>query len=248
MELNGKRCLKGFVLTGLALALAICAAVPASAVVPVKELPEVTRWVNGAAVDTNGMYLSDAWAIDNTGIADAKYVLINQNGTEEMRVNKYPDDIAAGKFVYTEAYDISFKLKVPNEVKNEVNLTFESGSAEYTISFNESNAFAQTERFYPGEYNVTNVEVVGIEDEYSLNEAFTLFVTDKTAEVSLEIVKISKNDDEAPEDSVLGTIQAIDSNGDLLWDTIKLFIALGVTFGIYLLIQRKRKKAEEIKH
>lgn len=242
-----KKCfLKKAVLIGLVFVFSMCAVLPASALVPAKDLPEVSRWINGAAVDANGIYLSDTWAIDNTGLSDDKFVLINQESTEEMRVKNYPDDVALGNFVHTKTYNVSFDLKLPNDIENEVILTFESSAAEYTVSFNKEDSFSQNASFYPGEYNVTNIEVTRSENTYSLSEAYTLYVTDKDAKASLEIVKALKDENDTQNESPLDVVKAIDSNGDLLWDTIKLFLAVGATFAAYLYIQRKRKKAEEI--
>lgn len=246
MVLKVKRFLKAVFLTGLILVLLISAEMSAFAFTEKDALPEVTRWVNGAALSSEGIYLSDTWAIDSTDVSEHKYVLINQESTEQMRVANYPDDISAGSFVNSTVFDISFELSIPKDIKNDVIVTLSNDSAEYNVTFNESEAFLRTLKLYPGDYQVTTVEVSGSEDKYSINEDFSLNVNSNKT-VSLSLLKDTTDvQEKTNDDSMLGIVKAIDSNGDLLWDTIKLIIAIGILFIAYSLIQRKRKKAEEI--
>lgn len=241
--------LKTLVLTGLLIVCSISFCVPASALTDKAELPEITRWVNGAALSTEGLYLSDTWALDSTGVSSYEYVLINQEGTEEMRVKNYPGDISTGNSITVGKYKVTFSLAVPEEITNEVVITLENDFSEYSVAFNEGNSFSASDNFYPGEYTVKSIEATGSDVAYTLSREFILSVDDEGKTVPLALVEDTSAaaNGGAQEGGMLGIVKAVDSNGDLLWDTIKLLIACGILFVIYLLIQRKRKKAEEIR-
>lgn len=220
-------------------------------------LPEIVRWNNGAAQTTDGTYLSDTWAIDTTNVSNAKYVLINQDGLEEMRVKNYPDDISAGNIVSTPTYVVSLKLRVPESITNEVVITLENSNATYILVLNEENAYSKSESFYPGEYEVGNIEVAGTEQKYSLSEDLLLNVSDKDLSISLELTELRSvadgseggsegSSEEAEGESALDVVKKFDTNGDLLWDTVALCIAVVILLAVYVFIQYKRKKAEEI--
>lgn len=218
-------------------------------------LPEIVRWTNGAAQSTDGTYLSDTWAVDKTNVSNAKYVLINQDGTEELRVENYPDDISSGNTVATPTQVVFFKLQVPESVTSEVIITLENASATYTLALNEENTYSKTESFYPGDYKAVDIEVADSKQEYSLSEDFLLSVFDEDLSISLELIESgsaangSETDSEvANGESALDIVKSFDTDGDLLWDTIGLCIAVVILLVIYVLIQHKRKKAEEINH
>ncbi len=241
----------------LVLFCGMSASAETSAYTAKEELPVVKQWVDSAAQDANEIYLHDTWAYDDSGISEYKYVLIGQDSMEVFRVRNYPEDIDVAKTIVPSLYTVSFDLSAPEGLTDEVNITLKSNGATYYLSFNEANEYKYSAAFYPGEYKVSEFEVVNsVAGTYALSEDLSLAVSDKNIECSLELVEnTAKNTDvsssntvsgEVSETGLFASVKGIDSNGDLLWDTIKLFIAIALLFGVYGFIQWRRKKKEEL--
>ena len=82
-----------------------------------EDLPHITRWVNGKAAGSDGAFLYDTWAIDDTDVSEAKFVLVNQDGIEALRVKNYPQDINNGEQTTVSVYDVELSLKYPKDVE-----------------------------------------------------------------------------------------------------------------------------------
>lgn len=236
-------------------AVVVCAVLvgtcfPVAAFTAEEELPHVTRWVNGAAQSDTGTYLFDTWAIDDTGVADSKYVLIGQDSVEAMRVANYPDDISKGETSFAPTYSGVLSLAIPDEVNGEVVVTIENEGALYTVSFNGNNSYKANVSFLPGVYKVTGVEVLGkTGDTFRLAENMTFTVADNDFTAKIKLISTASDVSSSGEQNgngVRDTVTGFDRNGDLAGDTVKMAIAVAVLFIGYSLIKRKREKAEEI--
>ena len=236
----------------LAILLILSSVIPAFAAENEDTLPHIERWINGKASGPDGAFLYDVWAVDDTGISEFKYVLVNQEGTEALRIEKYPEDVTNGEEKTLKAYDVELTLKYPEDVDSEIILTLENKNALYYIYFNEQNNYTSTTPILPGEYKVTYVDVVtDTNNTYRLKNNIPIEVKDMPIKTTLEIErliydfkKVEKESEKTSE--VAEVIKSFDTNGDLLGDTISLFVFFVVVFGVYLYIKRKREKAEEI--
>ena len=218
-----------------------------------EELPHITRWVNGKAAGSDGAFLYDTWAVDDTNVSDSKFVLVNQNGIESMRVKNYPQDINNSEQNTVNVYDVELTLKYPKDVESEIILTLENKNALYYVYFNEQNSYTATTSILPGEYMVTYVDVVtDTKGEYGLKDNdFKLEVKNKAVKEKLEIVRINSNSEKVEEEAKKveensSGVRNFDSNGDLLGDTIRLCIFVIILFSVYLFIKRKREKEQEL--
>lgn len=216
-----------------------------------KELPHIVRWVDGAAQTSDGTYLRDTWAIDDTNVSESKYVLIGQDSLEAMRIKNYPDDISNGETTVCPTYTGSFSLSVPDGVTGEISVAFENANASYTVVFNESNSYKASAKFLPGTYEASDIDVVtDTDDKYGLKRDFSFTVSDKEVSYSLELVSLSSESEDttdSEDEGLLDNVGKFDENNDLLKDTVKLLIAIAILFIAYAFIKRRREKAEEIK-
>ena len=117
----------------LSVLLIFSAVFPAFATETTEELPHITRWVNGKAAGSDGAFLYDTWAIDDTDVSDSKFVLVNQDGIESIRVKNYPQDINSGGETIVNTYDVELSLKYPKDVESEIILTLENKNALYYV-------------------------------------------------------------------------------------------------------------------
>lgn len=237
----------------LSVLLIFSVVVPAFATETNADLPHITRWVNGKAAGSDGAFLYDTWAIDDTEISDSKFVLVNQDGIEAMRVKNYPEDINNGGEAIVKTYDVELSLKYPKDIESEIILTLENKNALYYVYFNEQNSYTATTSILPGEYIVTYVDVVtDTEGNYGLKDNdFKLEVKNKAVKEKLQIVRINSNSEKVEEEAKKAEedssdIRNFDSNGDLLGDTLKLCFFVIILFSVYLYIKRKREKEQEI--
>ncbi len=241
------------ILVVLLIAVMLLSAILPAFAAEIDDLPHIVKWVNGGAQVADGSYLNDTWAVDDTGVSKNKYVLINQDGLEEMRVAKYPDDISSGNTAALTKAKGTFSLAVPENIVGEVAISFESDAAVYDVYFNESNTYTASADFLPGTYKVKSVEVSSdLNGQYKLQDDVVVDVKDKAFSVNLKVEKLAQEEttkevEDNNNDGVLSTFKGFDSNGDLLKDTIKMLVAVAVLFIIYSLIKRKREKALEAK-
>lgn len=237
------------VLIGLLIAVMLFGAILPAFAAEGDNLPRVVKWVNGGAQTVDGSFLNDEWAVDDTGVSDKKYVLINQQGTEEMRVAKYPDDISGGNTDVAPTYKGSFSLAVPESVTGEVAITFESNAATYDVYFNEGNKYSAHMNFLPGSYKVKMVEVASdLESEYGLQDNTVIEVKDKAFSFNLKVEKRVQEEvtDEKEDEGIFNRVSSYDTNGDLLGDTLKMLVTIAVLFIGYSLIKRRREKQTEV--
>ena len=245
--------LKSIFIAILSLLLLFSSLVPAFATETTEDLPHITRWVNGKAAGSDGAFLYDTWAIDDTNISDSKFVLVNQDGIEAMRIKNYPQDINNSEQTSVSVYDVELTLKFPKDVESEIILTLENKNALYYVYFNEQNSYTATTAFLPGEYMVTYVDVVtDTEGNYGLKDNdFKLEVKNKAGKEKLEIVRINSDSEKVEEEALKAEesssgVRNFDSNGDLFGDTVRLFVFMVILFGVYLYIKRRREKEQEI--
>ncbi len=231
-----------------------------AAVTPADSLPVVKQWFNGAAKGEDGLYLYDTWAVDETGVSESKYVLIDQNSLEVFRVNKYPEDMEAGNTIAAPLHKLEFQLTVPEGLTEEVLVTFENNVCVYTISLTKDNEYQGQFKVYPGEYKVSDVEVpaAGKDVAFQLAKESSFVVSDDNLSVSLELQKNvvaesgnAESAENAPSGesggvNVFETISGFDKNGDLLKDTVTLIFWIIVLFVVYGVIKWRRKKKEEL--
>ena len=219
------------------------------------ELPIITKWVNGIAVSENGTYLYDTWAVDNTGISDKKYVLVNQNYEEALRIKNYPEDMTDGDTKPCEKFSFSASLDVSNDVSGDIHITLENEFAEYLVTFSENSSYKSELVIYPGVYEVTDVEVTGdLIGKYRVSNYSQIDVSSDLS-VSLKVTKDGASGENAagePSDNTAASdnqpaSDVSEDNNELLEDTIKLVIAVAVLFSIYAVIKYRRSKSEEIK-
>lgn len=237
----------------LSLLLLLFSVIPAFAAEKEENLPHIERWINGKAAGSDGAFLYDVWAVDDTGISEFKYVLVNQNGTEALRIKSYPEDLTDGEPKTLLAYNAELTLKAPEGIESEIILTLENEHALYYVYFNKENGYTTTTAFLPGEYKVTYVDVVtDTANSYVVKGDFTLTVKDESVKSNLEITQVVSHVEETvePEPGKFSesskVIKSFDTNGDLLGDTITLFIFFVIVFSVYLYVKRRREKAEEI--
>ena len=236
----------------LSVLLILSCVLPAFAAENNEDLPHIARWVNGKAAGADGAFIYDSWAVDDTNLSDSKFVLVNQEGTETMRIKNYPDDINGGESVTLNSYNVELTIKPPKDVESEIILTFENKNALYYVYFNEQNSYTAITPFLPGEYMATYVDVVtDTAGNYGLKDDFKLLVKDKAVKDKVDIVRINSDSEkvnaETEKKQDIGTgIKNFDSNGDLLTDTLAMFIGMAIIFAFYLYIKRRREKAQEI--
>lgn len=217
-----------------------------SAFADAEDLPHVSRWLNGAAVASDSSFLRDTWAVDDTNISEKKYVLLDQDGIETMRVAKYPSDISNGNVTPVQTYYADLKLTLPDKVSGEVILTFKNDIATYFIYFNEKNSYKTSTEFIPGEYEVSEIDVVlDSENEYKLTDSYTLKISNKNVSETLEIADEStvgknSNKNKGNKNDIL------EGKEDLLSDTVWLLIGVAALFIVYAFIKFRRRKEEEI--
>lgn len=257
MELKINKRIRKVLATGLALfSLLFCVSTGSVVFAEDAKLPVVQKWVNGAALSSDGVFLRDTWAVDESGLTDSKYVLISQDSTEVFRVKNYPDDVSAGATVTTPTYSVPIKLSVPESLTGELILTLENDAAAYTVSFTESNRYEGSCILFPGQYRVTDIEATSDGTAvYEIKGQPVLKVDNEAVSTSWELLRVGTpaentaqktppSDDDGVD--VLGVVQGFDTNGDLIKDTVSLVISLIVLFGVYGVIKYRRKKKEEL--
>ncbi len=225
--------------------------IPAFAAGEESELPHIVRWVNGKAAGSDGAFLYNTWAVDDTDISDSKYVLLSQQGTETIRIAKYPDDITDSEAKPIETYDVELSLKRPKDVESEIILTIENKDALYYVYFNEENNYKATTTFLPGEYAVTYVDVVtDTEGKYGLKDDSLITVKNKDIKSKFTVVRINSDVTKAAEkidEEKKSSLSDFDTNGDLFGDTMGLFLCVTILFAVYLYIKRRRERTQEMK-
>ena len=236
----------------LSLLLLFSTLIPAFAAENVENLPHIAHWVNGKAAGEDDVFIYNTWAVDDTDVSDSKYVLLNQEGMEVLRIKNYPQDINNGEDNTLKTYVGELTLKRPKGVDSEIIVTLENKDVLYYVYFNEQNDYKVTRELLPGVYTVTYVDVVtDTESNYAIKDDFKLVVKEKPVTAKLEVVKIKSDskkvekEDKSSENS-RPIPKNFDSNGDLLGDTIRLCIFVIILFSVYLFIKRKREKEQEI--
>lgn len=218
-------------------------------------LPHVVKWVNGFAVSDSGIYLSDTWAVDDTGVSSKKYVLLGQGSEEVMRIENYPEDLTDGDTAPCEKYSMTISLDLPDGVSGDVYITLENAVAEYSVTFSEENGYQAVGEFYPGVYEITDVELASdVKGAYRVGNYHQIDVSSDLS-VSLEVTKAGADAEAGPGADVApgnsadsgSAGSATEDNNELWSDTIKLFVVVSVLFGIYAVIKYRRQKSEEMK-
>ena len=157
-----------------------CVSVSAEEYVPKENLPHISQWLNGAAISSYGDCLNDTWAVDDTDVSAKKYVLINQDGTETMRIEKYPEGISSGDTSVCPTYNVTVSLSVPDNVSGQVDVTLLNDNAEYTLSFSEGNSYKCSAKILPGGYSVSGIEVYNdLNGDYSFKDNLRLNISNK---------------------------------------------------------------------
>lgn len=220
-------------------------------------LQHIEKWVNGMAVTAEGVYLSDCWAIDDTNVSQSRYVLLDQNCTEVMRVEKYPEDVSGDDTEPCAKHTISLSLVLPDETSGQVGITLENTSAVYTLFFSEVNGYASDLTLYPGTYQIVDVEVASDIDGAYKVENYTEINTLSNGFATLQIQKQAVNaENGAPPVEGSSDKENNDTNGGgsvfkpkestLLADTVKTAGAVVVLLAVYAWIKYRRAKSEEI--
>lgn len=240
-----------------ALVVIFCLSSTVYAAEDVSTLPHVAKWVNGLAVSDSGVYLSDTWAVDDTGVSAKKYVLVDQGSEEAMRIENYPNDIADGDTEPCEKHSVVASLDLVDSVSGDAFITLENDAAEYSVSFSEGAGYKADLELYPGVYEVTDVEVAGdLSSTYRVSNYHQIDVSSDLT-ISLEVTNADMaaggeegaNADNGEDDASgsEGSSATSEDDNELLGDTIKLFVVVTVLFAIYAVIKYKRAKSEEIK-
>ncbi len=240
--------------------------VNALAVVDDSGLPRVDRWVNGMATASDGSFLYNTWAIDETGVSANKYVLLDENAVEVNRSNEYLGENTVLDVVVCPTYEGNIKLLLPDGVSGEVILTIQNAKALYHVCFNEENGYEAATFFYPGIYSIVSVDVANdIDTKYVLSQDIAIDVSNSDVSAFLEIVKKGEPVTSEAETSVVETekisteevassteiekvsFSSFDRNNDLLSDTLVLFACVAGLLIVYAFIKHKRQKDQEIK-
>ena len=259
---NFSRRLKGQWLRGLCLVLVLLCAMSGTAFATepqdVGELPHVAKWVNGMAVTEDGVYLEDTWAVDDTGVSERVYVLVGQGCMEEMRVERYPENITDGETMPCPKYDVAAALVLPEGVSGDVMVEIESSWAVYSVVFREAEGYNADMALYPGVYRITDVEIAGdVDGTYAVGnyQSFDA-ATEKVLTFEVEVAEEAVDEGD---DAVGGEVNADDTDSDsstdeegnalkdneLFWDTVKTVLLVIVLLLIYVALKRKREKSEE---
>lgn len=222
-------------------------AVSAEEYVAEENLPHVSRWLNGTAISSYGGALNDTWAVDDTDVSDKKYVLIDQESVEIMRVGKYPEGISSGDTSVCPTYNVSVSLSLPGKVSGMVDVTVENDDAEYTLSFSEENAYKCSVKVLPGIYKVSGVEVYNdLDGDYLFKNSLRLTVSNKDVVAvwqlldgdnssgdSESVAKTDADGNEIPEPS---DSSSDDDKSSFIKSTIfffGLFVLLCIVYGVY---------------
>lgn len=231
-----------------------CLSGTAYAAEDVSTLPHIVKWKNSNAFSDDGAYLSDTWAVDDTGVSDKKYVLVDQKNQEVLRVENYPDDLADGDTAPCEKYVLNAALVLPEGASGDVYITLENKGAEYSVTFKESDEYKANLNVYPGVYEVADVEATGdLRGTYSVSNysqinansdlTVSFEITNSVGDISGEAASPTDGAEDSGEDSsAAGNFK----DNELLWDTVKLFVVVTVLFVILAVVKRRREKSEEM--
>lgn len=224
------------------------------------DLPQIDQWVNGMAVTADGVYLSDTWAVDKTGVSLREYVLLDQDCFEVMRVAKYPEDIENGDTTPATKYDVMVSAVLPKGATGDAYCTLISDYAVYFVSFLESEGHCAKLSLYPGVYRIADVELANDSDGAYHVENFSQIDTSVDDAVMLEFAAGKAEENDEAEDGAAGGSGNSDGSAgqeqkqdnvqntrgsELLADTVKTAVAILALLGVYVYIKRKREKSEE---
>lgn len=234
---------------------------PALAVESAEELPRVVKWVNGMAVGDDGSYLQDTWAVDETGVSEKGFVLVDGSGVEVLRVKEYPGNIQGGDSAACKRILMDFSLVLPEGAEGDVYVTLENAAAKYSLTFSEKTEYQVRVELYPGTYEIVDVELAGdLDGNYLIQNGTSVDTSKETVRVFDITADRDENVDgnggvvnDGSADDNAGDVEEEDVNGmeeknrELLWDTVITIVLVVLLLGAYLYIKRSREKQQEIR-